>query len=200
MTSSDIIFIILAVFFAVVIVWSVVGTVLNRKRLGRETSAIGVVRNMKYVKTSLTCAAISAVLCGLLVISDCDEIHDIKSGQRDSVYYACSDPTETIEEYRSSLLVKPTRHRKWFALMFIGWTATALLRAEEYKNRKKVCVTERGVYLSDSFRPAEKIRYELDGNKLKLYYGKSNTPAEYTITEEKERLISTLADNYKPYQ
>ena len=197
MTSSDIIFIILAVFFAVVIVWSIIGTVMNRKRLGRETSAIGVLRNMKYVKTALICAAVSAVLCGILVIFDCDEIHDIKSGQRDDGYYAYS---ETIEEYRSRLLVKPTRHRKWFALMFIGWTATALLRAEEYKNRKKVYVTERGVYLSDSFRPAEKIRYELNGSKLKLYYGRSKTPAEYTITEEKERIDRIFAENYKPYQ
>ncbi|MCR5121287.1 MAG: hypothetical protein K6B74_02580 [Ruminococcus sp.] len=196
--AMNIFFIIAILLYAVVLIWSIVHSFRTKARLRRETNAVKVLRSMKYVKTALICAAFSAALSAVIIYFDCDEIREIKSGLKDSGHVSYSK-TETTEEYRERLLGKSTAHCKIWALLCFGWTLTAVLRANELKNHRHAIITENGVYLSDSFSPCEKVRYYIKDDRLLMYFGKRNTPAEYGIFENRELLLSTLSANYKLY-
>ena len=195
----NIFFDIAVVLYAIILVWNIVSLVRTRSRLRRETDAVRVQRNMKYVKTALICAVISAVLSAVIVYFDFDEMREIKSGLKDCRYYPYSN-SETIEEYRARIYDKSEAHCKLWGILCFGWTLTAALRAYELIYGKQAVVTDKGVYVSDSFRPAEKVRYDIKDNKLLIYYGKRDTPAEYTVTQDKEHLLSTLSANYTKYK
>ncbi len=187
-----------AVVMAVCTVWGIIGTVRTRRKLRSETEKIKLSRNMKYVKTSLICNIISAVLCAIVVGLDAYDIHEIKIGAKDSDYSAYSQ-TETLEEFHGRLLDSAVRHFRIWALLGICWAISAAFRTDELINGKYVYLTDKNVYISDRILPAEKYRYIINDETLLLYYRKQKIPAEYTVTEDKELLIATLEDNYTPY-
>lgn len=45
----------------------------------------------------------------------------------------------------------------------------------------------------------EDVQYRIDGNVLELYCQKSKNTLKYKITEQKDKLVQMLSDNYKQY-
>lgn len=200
MKILDMIIIATAVFIVLFSVYSIAGTVIVRRRLREEKYAVKLSRNMKPAKIALVCALISAALSAMMVYFDYTEIQEKKAELSTSLSFPSEEQTKRVEESREKQLKRTETHFKLRALLCLCWTMSAVLHAVEMKWGRYIYVTERGVYYtSGAFRTADKYRYTLGGDTLRLYFRKQKKPIAYGVIGDKDKLITMLTGNYEPF-
>ncbi|MBR0512356.1 MAG: hypothetical protein IJJ81_07290 [Ruminococcus sp.] len=91
-------------------------------------------------------------------------------------------------------------HMICYGLLLLALVLLAVLLLLDLFFGKYAYITSQRVYFPDHFglaRQKKKIMYKVSGQTLKLWFGKSLLPKEFTIVEKQDELIKLLKDNYK---
>ena len=189
-----------AVLFAVFMIYSVIRSVLVHKRLKSEPVSIDVGRSMKTAKIWIILSAVWVLISVMRICDSSAEIKKINSGYFDEAYHINTDSSADTDTLRADLRRKPEEKKMFAEVLLFCWSCSLILNIKELAADRKAHITAKGVYFADSFTPAEKYSWLLDGETLKLYCGGRSTPAEYSVTGEKGRLRELLAENYRQYK
>ena len=196
---------VLWVLFTAFITWGVISTVRNRMRIKRESERIKVERSTKYVKWWIVISACWIVISAWNIYDYSKEIEKINSGYWDYAYRSVHGDGEDTAELRAELLEKPTGMKQWYTLVIFAWSCKLVLSVIELKIGSYAFITENGVYFSDVFIPAKKLRWRItddhaQGRTLELFRGKSETPMQYRIISEEQQLAEMLGSAYRPHK